>query len=528
MKLVLNLFLILLPVFKFYSQNKNNDRSFLIKKFQGSSPLDTNFRKGIGQNLIALAKQNRDEEDLCANYYLMSKILPKEIGMKYADSISFVKTTSKNSKCFLFINLVKGHINYYQLNYLKALNFFLIAYKKALHNKYWAQLPLINYYIGLIKTQYGDISAIENYNSALDQYNKLKKKYNNKELKGNLLFSIALHYSKNNKNDLALHFNKKAFEFIRPGKGHPNYFKYFLVKGITAYNSKNFKKCNELFEQNDFHFRQFKDLSVYVQSLNYQILNYKAQEKYVKALEKIKLVDSIYKRNNQFVYEVHKAYLNRSQINLLFKDFESYQITAQKILKLDTIIKEQHFDIKNKIQKEINHLNHVVKSRRELSIVENQNNFKILILSTLIISVVLFILYYYLNTKKFFKRKSIPKETLIPQETKNHILKLLDDFIAEKQYLNPNINLNQLAEKFQTNSSYFSNVINQEKGKNFHLFINDLRIEFVIKLLNTQLKFRNYTIIALAEECGFNNSEAFSKAFYKKQGMYPSVYIKQL
>jgi len=37
-----------------------------------------------------------------------------------------------------------------------------------------------------------------------------------------------------------------------------------------------------------------------------------------------------------------------------------------------------------------------------------------------------------------------------------------------------------------------------------------------------------YTIKALASESGFNTTEAFSKSFYKKTGIYPSYFIKEL
>ncbi|WP_159025502.1 AraC family transcriptional regulator [Aquimarina sp. Aq78] len=40
--------------------------------------------------------------------------------------------------------------------------------------------------------------------------------------------------------------------------------------------------------------------------------------------------------------------------------------------------------------------------------------------------------------------------------------------------------------------------------------------------------YRKYTVQAIAQEIGFNNSEAFSKAFYKKTGIYPSYFIKKL
>jgi len=71
-------------------------------------------------------------------------------------------------------------------------------------------------------------------------------------------------------------------------------------------------------------------------------------------------------------------------------------------------------------------------------------------------------------------------------------------------------------------------IINHHKEKNFSNYLNDLRIEYVIKELKTNIVLRKYTIEALANEIGFNSSESFSKAFYRKTGIYPSYYIKRL
>ena len=55
--------------------------------------------------------------------------------------------------------------------------------------------------------------------------------------------------------------------------------------------------------------------------------------------------------------------------------------------------------------------------------------------------------------------------------------------------------------------------------------IDDLRIEFAIK--NNEA-FRNYKVSAIAKECGFNNSETFSKLFKKRFSIYPSFFVKEL
>ena len=38
--------------------------------------------------------------------------------------------------------------------------------------------------------------------------------------------------------------------------------------------------------------------------------------------------------------------------------------------------------------------------------------------------------------------------------------------------------------------------------------------------------FRKFTIVAIANEVGFNNAESFSKSFHTKAGIYPSYFNK--
>ena len=117
---------------------------------------------------------------------------------------------------------------------------------------------------------------------------------------------------------------------------------------------------------------------------------------------------------------------------------------------------------------------------------------------------------------------------LIPKSTLEKNLKNLQCFEMNKSFLNTNINLYSLASDLKTNSKYLSKTINIYKKKTFTQYINDLRIEYLIEKLNTDKTFKNYTIQAIATEIGFNTPNAFSRAFFKKTGMYPSEYIKEL
>ena len=78
------------------------------------------------------------------------------------------------------------------------------------------------------------------------------------------------------------------------------------------------------------------------------------------------------------------------------------------------------------------------------------------------------------------------------------------------------------------NTKYLSNIINHEKEKSFPHYINDLRVDFALKEITENLKFRKYTIKAIAGDCGFNSAESFSKAFKKKHKVAASYFIKEL
>ncbi|MDC8005767.1 helix-turn-helix domain-containing protein [Aureisphaera galaxeae] len=124
--------------------------------------------------------------------------------------------------------------------------------------------------------------------------------------------------------------------------------------------------------------------------------------------------------------------------------------------------------------------------------------------------------------------RSVNNKSKVSEALSEQILKKLDAFEKKKGYLNSSINMQNLAKRLGTNASYLSKVINSEKNKNFARYLNDLRIEHAAKWLREDEKARNYTIKAIALDCGYNNAESFSRAFYKTYGIHPSFFIKQL
>lgn len=120
------------------------------------------------------------------------------------------------------------------------------------------------------------------------------------------------------------------------------------------------------------------------------------------------------------------------------------------------------------------------------------------------------------------------KDSAVPKEITNNILEGLRQFEGREDFLSKNISLKELANNLKTNTTYLSSVINSKEKKNFSKYISDLRIEYCVEKIKKDKKFRSYSIKAISSEVGFKSQEAFSKAFYKKTGIYPSYFISKL
>ncbi|MBV2165842.1 MAG: AraC family transcriptional regulator, partial [Kaistella sp.] len=109
-----------------------------------------------------------------------------------------------------------------------------------------------------------------------------------------------------------------------------------------------------------------------------------------------------------------------------------------------------------------------------------------------------------------------------------NILKQLETFEKEEKFLDPQISQKTLSEELGTNSTYFSKIINTYKGKNFTLYINDLRLDYIIDRLKNDVKYINLDVKELAAIAGFSSTDNFSDNFRRKFDLKPSVFIKMM
>jgi len=123
----------------------------------------------------------------------------------------------------------------------------------------------------------------------------------------------------------------------------------------------------------------------------------------------------------------------------------------------------------------------------------------------------------FFKVKEKYKNKEIDTETLELIESRLSIVK------NKELYLNPNLTLTDVAKELNVSQHSLSQFLNNNFGKSFSLFINELRVEKAKELL---IHSNPYTIEAIGYESGFNSKSTFYTTFKKNTGQTPSEYQK--
>ncbi len=131
------------------------------------------------------------------------------------------------------------------------------------------------------------------------------------------------------------------------------------------------------------------------------------------------------------------------------------------------------------------------------------------------------------NTLLALEKKKYEKSSLTESAAHEIHLRLNAIIENDKPYLNPELTLDELAEKVKIQPHLLSQVINTIEEKSFYDYINLKRVESFKKAVAIP-ENRKYTLLALAFECGFSSKTTFNRNFKNATGQTPSVYLKQL
>lgn len=118
------------------------------------------------------------------------------------------------------------------------------------------------------------------------------------------------------------------------------------------------------------------------------------------------------------------------------------------------------------------------------------------------------------------------KSGLKKEESVQHAVRLKEYMQNERPYLNGKLSLKEAAEYLEISVNHLSQVINEQLGINFFDFVNGYRVEEVKRLLNDP-EYKQYTLLTVAYDSGFNSKSSFNNIFKKVTGLTPTNYINQ-
>ncbi|MCX7549515.1 helix-turn-helix domain-containing protein [Xanthomarina sp. F2636L] len=551
------------------SQNSSLNDSFINKSFDY---LETNIKDSLVSDalkpiyinaFLQKAKNEKDTVNIGNGYYF--KIF-KELYFKGGEDLFYQNaydTGNLNRKLVLADSMIKytkslnhfkfpglsystrSYLYYISGNEIESLNDALIAYGFAKIHNNKAQLENIQKAILAIKGNYNQNRYIIETRQKLDSIKKVPD-YKEKHKFGYLsdLNSLISDLQENKNFDLAKEYTKEGIEITVNTDHKSHYYGFVFSAGINHYFSNNFEAAMDSINKSQNH------LIVTSLSLAYYLKGKIFERTDTdKALGYFNKVDSIFQINHAPIYGLKDNY--KSLLNI-YKDKNNYakQIeTIDKLIYADSVVSRTKFYINERIL-EAYEVPEFKKEKETIILKLKAENFKnrkknVFLWSSLLALGLISVYFYYTQHiyKKRYKKlmgnlkpaQEKPSKTMvsnadlnIPNDTVNDILKALETFEKEKQFTKNTITLNNLAKQFDTNNTYLSKIINTYKGKSFNNYITDLRVDYIINELNQNHILRKMTIKAIALEIGFNNPESFSKAFYKKTGIKPSYFIKQI
>jgi AraC-like DNA-binding protein len=118
------------------------------------------------------------------------------------------------------------------------------------------------------------------------------------------------------------------------------------------------------------------------------------------------------------------------------------------------------------------------------------------------------------------------RSTLTPERAEESLRRLVQVMESEKLYADGGLTLQKLAARLALTPQHLSQLINERLGQSFPDFVNSYRVAEARRKL-TDPACRHYSILAVAEEVGFNSKSTFNAAFKKHTGLTPSEFREQ-
>lgn len=479
--------------------------------------------------------------------------------IKYADSALHTSLAHGTEDDIGKDYLSKGIIYYfYQKKYKLALDEYLKAYKYSRDSKDQYLHYKVVYHLGIVKAHLGYYDeALEHFNDCVVFYSaQLKEKHHTNEV-----FNYKKGYL-NSLHQLTV-INRYLMNFAKSDS--LSKYGYGLTEKDNDFELENsyFLKCIGILK---FHNKQYKEARIDLErslpiilkrndfawsSVIYYYLGRisEVESNSSTAIVYYKKIDSIFEKQGFVLPEVTNSY------KYLIDYYRNKNVKEQlyftnQLLKADSIISKDYSYLSSKLHKDYDRQT-LIEQKDDIEKAGRSRMRYAQVLIFLVSVVLIFFIVRYKKDQKIKKQydllqkriaegsyklsdvtsqqideQSLRKTFLTPEITLEIKVKL-EKFEKELQFKKKGLTQKSIANKLDTNSHYLSIYINENKGMNFNKYMAELRINYITNLLNRNNKYLNYTIEALAEECGIAARQNFSNLFQEINGIRPTDYIKK-
>lgn len=548
--------LLFLAIANTSSQNKEHllDSSYvyLYNQYYTYKYSDSLNAKAIAAIYLKKAQRDQDTINMAMGYTFKSEVYKNDsIYIDYLDHL-IEATSKKPTKLFpAFFHYRKGHFfALVRTNKNEALKEILLAKKSAESYGNDSLAYAMQTKIGRLVAQNGNRKkAIEIYRECYNYYKNNMHKVGKDDFFA-FMYNYSTTYSDLSENDSALFYNKIAYEYGFKQKDTLLVAYAKFRQGQIHHTLENYKASIDSITG---------AMAVAIDDENYLLVSqgysligdsYMKLKEYAKALVNFKKVDSMYNSSEIF----YNSESQRTAFKFLYQHYKDKADTENQLRYLNKIISWDSIKMVSDDRFEETLYDNYEKDnllKREALIKELEKDISLsnaIKYSLVGVSVIaLFLFFYEYDRRKKLKKRfdeftsgnrketSIPKRASkdnakisIPKEVIDKITKRLETFEKNSGFTNTELSLHSLANSLDTNPNYLSKIINHHMGVGFSSYINELRINYVLDLLDKNPTIRKYSIEAIGNEIGYKNAQSFSNAFHKKTGLKPSYYIKQL
>ena len=507
---------------------------------------DTLTAERIARKYIEKARLVNDSTKIARGYTRLSFISDRRNAVKYLDTAISLSKNSVHKNFPTVGYLFKSHYLYENEEYERSLQSALLGYQYAREKNQIGHQITALHQINDINELWGDYK--EALEAHLLTYKLLQQNKDSDQYEQNYMSSLEglgrSYVNLKNPDSALFYFREGIIESLKAGDS-ATYYAFVSRSGTALYVQEKYDEALDSLQKADRYRNEFNNY--YLPYYYYYVGSIHNDKGDVdKGMHYYTKIDSLYEERAILYPELPEVY---DKLISYHKERGEDDIQLDYLYKLVVVLRMIENKKRNINEKTVNdfEIPKLVEEKEQLiSELEQKNKVSSTTLAwTLGVLVASFgLVFYYFRRQKQYKKRfenlmmkteedseeetNVIEETGISPDIIESILARLKVFEAEKEYLSQRISLNEMAKSFETNSTYLSKIINLKKGKNFSQYINDLRIDYAVEELKDNTTFRKYTIKAIANECGFKSAESFSKSFYKKHGIYPSYYLKQL